>query len=83
MPPAPAADFTPPPASGATSRWPLVLFGVGLAGAVVYIYQHAREDEARFAELERELELAEPHPCSCGRESSAPNMYAHPCYRPT
>lgn len=86
VPPAPAADFNPSPAPGATSsRLPLVLLGLGLAGAVVYIYMHQREDQARFAELERELDHDAghgEHHCSCGRESAAANVYERMGYRP-
>lgn len=84
MPPASASDFTPSPAPAATSsRWPLVLLGLATAGAVVYVYQHVREDETRFRELEREFEHSEPHhQCSCGRESPAANVYEHTGYRP-
>lgn len=55
MPPAPVGAT--PPAPAPSSSVPLVLFGLCLAGTVVYLYQHARKDEARMRELEGEIEL--------------------------
>ena len=87
MPPAPVGATPPAPASSSTV--PLVLFGLCLAGTVVYLYQHARKDAARMAELESEIDHVErvehqhehSHTgCACSHSPPAAPPWAHHRY---